>query len=157
MNEVYRSNKDPRRNYRPKHKPVPDPTKSSRQRKPSNYDPTIVCHACGQRGHKAARCFALAASLYLEKYKKNILNEEEMQQALTFWQERNAPILKDAITNEPLNKSPKQILRTYLEKSWNDMDTVTDQMDWVYFDEGGTEEEVFGIMGGYDGSHTNSE
>ena len=66
------------------------------------------------------------------------------------YMERNAPIpiLTDAVSNEKLKQTPMQVLKAYLDRTWNKIEMVRDQMDWLYFDEGGTEEEVFGILGG---------
>ena len=147
-NEVYRQSNDPirRKTFKPRRRPVPDPTKGNHRGK--QRDPTIVCEACGQRGHQAANCFALATAVYVREYLMQEKNEEEVQKALKFWQERNAPYLIDEVTKKPLDRKPMAILKTYMERSWNDLDTILDQINWVIFDEDSMEEEVFGIMGG---------
>jgi hypothetical protein len=126
--------------------PVPDPAKHVK-RGPSLYDATIVCDACGQRGHPAVRCFALAAAIYIPKFIAKKSNDETAQKAVEFWKVRNAPILRDASTKEPLAKNPMQILRTYMDHSGMDLEQLVDEVDWYYFDEDGSESEVFGIGG----------
>lgn len=127
--------------------PVPDPAKNV-ARQPNAYDATIKCDACGLRGHPAARCYALATAIYVQKFLAQRTNEETTQHALEFWKQCNAPLIHDANTKEPLTKSPLQVLRTYLNKSNMDVDRVIDEMDWYYFDEGATESEVFGVGDG---------
>lgn len=50
-----------KKNFRLKCHPVPDPAKMLTKPK-STFDPTILCKACGQCGHPAARCFVLCIS-----------------------------------------------------------------------------------------------
>lgn len=126
--------------------PVPDPAKHVK-RGPSLHDATIVCDACGQRGHPAVRCFALAAAIYVQKFIAKKSNDETAQQAVEFWKVRNAPMLRDAKTREPLTKNPMQILRTYMDRSGMDLEQIVDEVDWYYFDENGNESEVFGVGG----------
>jgi hypothetical protein len=143
INEAVFGRKDGRRrrNY-----PVPDPAKNLKDR-PNRYDATIRCGACGQRGHPATRCFALATAIYVKKFIETKSNEETANTALEFWKVRNAPLIRDAETKEGLTKHPMQVLRTYMEKTDMDMDKVVQEIDWYYFDKGGNEAEVFGMGG----------
>jgi hypothetical protein len=97
--------------------PVPDP-KNNVKRRPSTYDASITCAACGQRGHNAVRRFALAAAIYLQQFMSSKGNEDITQRAVEYWKQRNQPILKDAQTNEPLTK----IHFRYLERIWTSRD-----------------------------------
>jgi hypothetical protein len=130
-----------RRNY-----PVPDPARNLKDR-PNKYDATIRCGACGQRGHPATRCFALATAIYVKKFIESKANEETANTALEFWKVRNAPLIRDAETKEGLSKHPMQVLRTYMDKNDMNMETVEKELDWCYFDKGGSESEVFGMGG----------
>lgn len=123
--------------------PVPDP-KNNVKRRPTTYDASITCAACGQRGHNAVRCFASAAAIYLQQFMSSKGNEDLMQRSVEHWKQRNQPILRDAQSNEPLNKSPPQVLRTYMDKSGLTMETLVSEMDWDFFDERASEREVFG-------------
>jgi hypothetical protein len=40
-----------------------------------------------------------------------------------------------------------QVLRTYMDKNDMNMETVEKELDWCYFDKGGSESEVFGMGG----------
>lgn len=71
-----------------------------------------------------------------------------MHQAMSNWVQRNAPIIKDAKTQETLKKNPLQVLYTYMDRSGFSADKILDELDWEYFDQGGTVAEAFGVMGG---------
>lgn len=83
---AYRPNQD--RN-RPARYPVPDPAKDLTKKRQSLYDPTITCDACRQRGHPAARCHHLAASLFLREFIEKQTNEPTMNRAMEHWLKRN--------------------------------------------------------------------
>jgi hypothetical protein len=134
---------------------VPDPAKNIKN-KPNRYDAAIQCDACGQRGHPATRCFALATAIYVKKFIESRTNEETAKNALEFWKVRNAPLIRDAETKEGLTKHPMQVLRTYMDRTDMDIEKVVQEIDWYYFDQGGSEADVFGMGGrtraGSDGS-----
>jgi hypothetical protein len=71
-------------------------------------------------------------------------DEAVVKQALDFWAQRNAPMLKDAQTNEPLRKNPLQVLKTYIDNKNLPVEQLMEEVDWHYFDEGSTSAEVFG-------------
>jgi hypothetical protein len=64
------------------------------------------------------------------------------------WLKRNKPIIRDARTQEVLQKNPLQVLYTYMDRSGFTMEKILDEMEWEYFDQGGKVDEAFGIMGG---------
>jgi hypothetical protein len=149
---IYRVNRaayhpQPDRN-RPARYPVPDPAKDLTKKRQSLYDPTITCDACKQQGHPAARCHHLAASLFLREFIEKNTNEATMTHAMEHWLKRNKPIIKDARTQEVLQKNPMQVLYTYMDRSGFTMEKILDEMEWEYFDQGSKVDEAFGVMGG---------
>ena len=64
------------------------------------------------------------------------------------WVKRNAPIIKDAKTQETLKKNPLQVLYTYMDCTGFSMDKILDEIDWEFFDQGSKVDEAFGVMGG---------
>jgi hypothetical protein len=144
---MYRPSNDARGRRRPFRKPVPDPAKTI-GKNPNAYDATIVCEACGLRGHPAARCYALAAAVFVDRYLKKETNSTTVQQALDFWMTRNAPMIRDNRTNEPLKANPLHIMHTYSARKEMSIEDMTDEIDWQYFDQDSTVEDVFGIVGG---------
>jgi hypothetical protein len=150
---IYRVNRaayrpQPDRNH-PARYPVPDPAKDLTKKRQSLYDPSITCDACRQRGHPAARCHTLAASLFLREYIAKESNESTMQRAMENWVKRNAPIIKDAKTQESLKKNPLQVLYTYMDRTGFSMDKILNELEWEFFDQGSKVDEAFGVMGGH--------
>jgi hypothetical protein len=134
------------RNRTPRKQPVPDPARQLKKRT-SLYDASIVCEACNQRGHPAVRSHALAAALFIQKFIKEKTNEATVQRATENWVQRNAPILKDAQTHEPLKKNPLAVLKSYMDRTGMSMDQINEEVDWKSFDDGGKVHEVFSING----------
>lgn len=151
VNEMYRPSKESSR--RPQRRPVPDASKKKKNK--SSYDSSMVCDACGMRGHAAVRCFTLASYVYAHDYIANG-HEEEVQQAVKHWKDKNAPYLKDDETGKQMDRNPVQVLRTYMERYGHNLDTIRDQLDWEYFDHGSDESEVFGgTMARFGGDESN--
>jgi hypothetical protein len=154
---MFRPPTDGRRRTGRYRRPVPDPAKNV-TRSPNAYDASIVCDACGLRGHPAARCFTLASAVFVDKYIAKEGNAETVQRAVDFWVARNAPMIRDNQTNEPSKANPLQVMHAYASRQDMSVDDIMDEIDWQYFDQDSTVQEVFGIMGGsQDGSATDNE
>lgn len=128
----------------PQKQPVPDPAKHLKKRT-SLYDASIVCEVCQQRGHPAVRCHALAIALFIQKFIAVKTNEATVQRATEIWVQRNAPILKDALTHEPLKKNPLAALCTYMDRTGMSIDNIMEEVDWESFNDGGKVHEAFSI------------
>ena len=63
---------------------------------------------------------------YVRKYWKN-LDPEVYKANMAHWTEKNQRWLKNDLT-------PKRVSALYCENSRCDMDTVTNQIDWDFFD-----------------------
>jgi hypothetical protein len=90
----------------------------------------------------------LAAAVFVDRYLKKDTNSTTVQQALEFWMTRNAPMIRDNQTNEPLKANPLHIMHTYSARKEMSIEDMTDEIDWQYFDQDSTVEDVFGIVGG---------
>lgn len=154
---MYRPPPDGRKKSSRYRRPVPDSAKNVTQ-SPSAYDATIVCDACGLRGHPAARCFTLASAVFVDKYIADDNNSATVQRALDFWIARNAPLIRDNATNEPIKDNSLHVMHAYASRQEMSVDEIMDEIDWQFFDEDSTVQEVFGIMGGQkDGEPADNE
>jgi hypothetical protein len=94
----------------------------------------------------------------VDKYIAKAGNAETVQRAVDFWVARNAPMIRDNQTNEPSKANPLQVMHAYASRQDMSVDEIMDEIDWQYFDQDSTVQEVFGIMGGsQDGGATDNE
>ena len=77
-------------------------------------------------GHDATRCHFLAMYAYVSKYWKK-LDPEVYKANMAHWKEKNQRWLDN-------DKTPKRVSALYCENARCNMDTVTDQIDWDFFD-----------------------
>jgi hypothetical protein len=69
VNEMYR----PKKGFKPRNKPIPDPAKEQGKKKKSLFDSTIICNACHMIGHPACRCHTLAASVWVMRFLEGLI------------------------------------------------------------------------------------
>ena len=87
------------------------------------YRPDTICDACRRSGHVAANCDVLAIALFIEKYKRDLLNDVK-DRIETDW----VACWRSAIGNP--TKKPRQVMKTYLDLLDITMDDLDDQMCW---------------------------
>jgi hypothetical protein len=131
INEMYR----PKRGFKPRNKPVPDPAKDSGKKKKSLFDASIICNACHMIGHPACRCHTLAAAVWVMKFLEDTNNEEECKKALEHWDSRNRGMLRDPKTNKVCEQSAFQVLRTYADRYGHSLEAIDNGLDWAYFED----------------------
>jgi hypothetical protein len=124
----------PKRGFKPRNKPIPDPTKEQGKKKKSLFDSTIICNACHMIGHPACRCHTLAAAVRVMRFLEDQSYEEECKKALEHWDTRNRGMLRDPKTNKTCDFTPLQVMRTYADRYGHSLDEIDDGLDWNYFE-----------------------
>jgi hypothetical protein len=130
VNEMYR----PKKGFKPRTKPIPDPAKEQGKKRKSLFDSTIICNACHMIGHPACRCHTLAAAVWVMRFLEDQNNEEECKKALEHWDTRNRGMLRDPKTNKTCDFTPLQVMRTYADRYGHSLDEIDDGLDWNYFE-----------------------
>jgi hypothetical protein len=97
-------------------------------------------------GHPACRCHTLAAAVFVFKYLEDKANDEECKKALEYWDESR---LRDPKTSKICNLTPMQVLRTYQERYGHSLETMDNDLDWMYFEQENSDDQdcidAFGI------------
>ena len=98
-------------------------------RNEGDYRPDVICDACRRKGHVAATCDVLAIALFLEKYKRD-LSGDEKDRIESRWIER----WSSAVGNP--SKTPRRVMKAYLDLLDLQLDDLDDQMCWDCWPEG---------------------
>ena len=93
------------------------------------YRPDTVCNACRCTGHVAANCGVLAIALFIEKYKRDLLDDVK-DKIESEWLAR----WHTAVGN--LKRNPRQVMKTYLDLLDIMVDDLDEQMRWECWPEG---------------------
>ena len=99
------------------------------------YRPDTICDACCRTGHVAANCDVLAIALFIEKYKRDLLDDVK-DRIETDW----VAHWHSAIGNP--TKKPRWVMKTYLDLLDITMDDLDDQMCWDCWPEGNNVDDV---------------
>ena len=127
--------KDQRDNDRPhQHRgPVPDrprqrrgPPRPDRNRRP--YLADVQCAACKRVGHVAKHCDMLATAICLERYMKHDLTTSSRDSIEKDWLKRWTERLGNP------DRTPRQVMRTYVEDLDITVAHLDDEMDWDCWD-----------------------
>jgi hypothetical protein len=86
-----------------------------------DFLPGVQCEACKRLGHVAANCDMLAMAIFLEKYVKQSISDEDKRKIESNWVRR----WKDEL-GEP-QRSPRQVMKAYCA----DLDISPDHLDRV--------------------------
>ncbi len=93
------------------------------------YCQDTVCNACRCTGYVAANCDVLAIALFIEKYKRDLL-EDVKDKIESEW----VAHWRSAIRNPKWN--PRQVMKTYLDLLDITVDDLDKQMCWDCWPEG---------------------
>ena len=104
--------------------PDPAAVQSRRERNPP-FEKS--CHACGRFGHPAVRCDFLAKYAHILEYWKT-KDPAEVKAAQERWLERNKKWLDGD------HRTPRKIAMTYCHDIGYDVNKLTDEIDWDFFD-----------------------
>ena len=101
-------------------------TNPSRNRRP--YLPDVQCAACRKVGHVAKHCDMLATAICLERYMKQDLSAAVRDTIEKEWLERWARVLDNP------DKTPRQVLRAYVDGLDLTLDQLDDAIEWDCWD-----------------------